>query len=130
MKDWKTKRLVLREGTPNPDGSPAEIRRIFEGRDSLPLKEGWVRVQQEVLPGDPVSRVSVHGKLNVKLFKWTLLVVDIPNLHIDLHRKKSTSGLLRKNKELEERLKRKKSRGGRRLVLPGNDQKNRAGKKK
>lgn len=130
MKDWKTKRLILRESMPYPDGSPAEIRRIFKSQDSLPLKEGIVRVQQEILPGDPVSRVSVHGKLNVKLFKWTLLVVDIPNLHIDLHRRESKAGLKQKNRELEERLRRLENRKRYRLALPGKNQKNQAGKKK
>ncbi|WP_252315413.1 hypothetical protein [Sinobaca sp. H24] len=121
MKDWKTKRLVLREGTPSSNEGKAAVRRVFDThlQETLPPKEGILRVQEEVLPGDPVKRVSVHGKLKVKLFKWTLLVVDIPNLHIDLQRTESKAGLKQKNNELEERLRRLESRGTRRLALPG-----------
>jgi hypothetical protein len=47
----------------------------------------------------PVRRVSIFGALRVKLLKWTLLTVDIPNLHIDLKRVDQKKGFETKNDE-------------------------------
>lgn len=47
-----------------------------------------VEAKRKIENGNPVEAVTVAGELKVKLFRWTLLRVDIPSLTVHLHRPK------------------------------------------
>lgn len=58
-------------------------------RNTFPVQSGAsVEVKRKIENGNPVEAVTVAGELKVKLFRWTLLRVDIPSLTVRLHRLK------------------------------------------
>ncbi|MDZ5782559.1 hypothetical protein [Marinococcus luteus] len=84
----------------NEKHSPAKTYRLSEPRhlfgESGPVLRRTfhagdihlVEVKRKIENGNPVEAVSVAGELKVKLFRWTLLRVDIPSLTVHLHRPK------------------------------------------
>lgn len=56
---------------------------------------------RKVENGNPVEAVTVAGELKVKLFRWTLLRVDIPSLTVQLHRPKNERIMIRRHGDQE-----------------------------
>jgi hypothetical protein len=56
---------------------------------------------RKVENGNPVEAVTVAGELKVKLFRWTLLRVDIPSLTVQLHRPKNERRMIRRHGDQE-----------------------------
>ncbi|WP_143745386.1 hypothetical protein [Marinococcus halophilus] len=72
----------------------SEPRHLFGGSRPVPRKTfpephvPVVAAARRVENWNPVEAVVVAGELKVKLFRWTLLRVDIPSLTVDLRRRK------------------------------------------